>query len=510
MSEISLPRVSLSLLATPSEQSIGSRRDLLIGVVPPSVTSSGYFQNVHRMTVGQLKNQFGSGELAERILAYLDTSKGVVPFDVISVSTTGTGFAKADIEFMGAATSAGTLIVKAADASRAAEVPVVVGDTAAGVAAAVAAALESKFRGSLVGAVATADKVTITAKDVGIGPNAYAIAIEGSAPGIVATLTGWAGGAAVAYPVGLLDVIGETRYTGISWPESWYANRSDVVSLLTARFNAAVGVADGVAFIGKHASFANASTAAQANDTHVLVLVGNNVASTGTHIGPAVIYPSDMLAVRLMAARSRRQTTGAQVVDLVVAPAGADATGGPSLASLPLFNTPLPAIPTANPSLTFSGREQRLLRDDGFSLIGVYGGRTIIGEVVTTYKTDTTGNASNTFKFLEYLDTGSVCREYFWSNLKQTFAQSRLTLGALIPGRKMANRASITAELQRIYRNLADLALVQAGRDAEQEFIENTVVAVNLESGSVAIAGPLPIVTQLREINYNLSVTFAV
>jgi hypothetical protein len=111
---------------------------------------------------------------------------------------------------------------------------------------------------------------------------------------------------------------------------------------------------------------------------------------------------------------------------------------------------------------------------------------------------------------LNYVDTGSVCREIIFNTMQSTYAQSRLTEGDLIPQRSMANADSIKTELLRIYRRLADEALTQAGREAESFFSANTTVSVNLAQRSVTISGPLPIVTQFGVATYDLQLAFTV
>ena len=74
----------------------------------------------------------------------------------------------------------------------------------------------------------------------------------------------------------------------------------------------------------------------------------------------------------------------------------------------------------------------------------------------------------------------------------------------------MANAQSIKTELLRIYRSLAELALVQSGREAESLFSANTLVTITLANRTVTISGPLPIVTQLGVVNYALQLEFTV
>jgi len=212
-----------------------------------------------------------------------------------------------------------------------------------------------------------------------------------------------------------------------------------------------------------------------------------------------------------MGIRDKRLSTGAQIADLIVATnAPRDATGGAALASLPYFNSPLRQTPVTGTQNIYTAAEQLELEDDGFTSFGVNvaGNAMIMGPVVTTWTTDAAGNPNDSFHYLNYVDTGSVCREIIFRTLKATFAQSRLTEGDLLPGRAIENAASIKSKLIAIYKVLADVALVQAGDEAVTFFAENTSVEVSLATRTVTINGVLPIVTQLGTINYNLALAF--
>jgi hypothetical protein len=206
-------------------------------------------------------------------------------------------------------------------------------------------------------------------------------------------------------------------------------------------------------------------------------------------------------------------TTGAPIADDIISTSGGlDQFGGPSLASLPYFNTPLRNTPTTSSARLWPSSEQAALEDGGFTTYGVNSAQSamITGPVVTTWLTDGAGNDNVSFHYLNYVDTGSVCREVFYRVLKSSFAQTRLTEGDLIAGRSMANAESIKAELIKIYKTLSTLALTQAGSTAEKYFSDNTSVTVSLADRSATITGPLPIVTQLGTINYSLQLSFTI
>ena len=223
------------------------------------------------------------------------------------------------------------------------------------------------------------------------------------------------------------------------------------------------------------------------------------------------MQPADWVASYFMGVRDKRLSTGAQIASNIVATnAPRDATGGPGLASLPYFNTPMRRMPVTPATYLYSGTEQIELEDAGFTSFGVNraGNFMIMGPAVTTWTTDEAGNPNDSFHYLNYVDTASVCREIFFNVFKSTFAQSRLTEGDLQPGRAIENAASIKSKLLNIYKVLADASLVQAGSDAEAFFTDNTTVEVSLANRLVTINGVLPIVTQLGTINYNLALAF--
>jgi len=188
-----------------------------------------------------------------------------------------------------------------------------------------------------------------------------------------------------------------------------------------------------------------------------------------------------------------------------------DRFGGIALASLPYFNTPVPSLPMPDFGDGWTGEEQEQLKAAGISVYGsnVSATEVILGEFVTTYKTDAASNEDVTFKYLNYVDTSSAIREYFFNNYKATFAQCRLTLGALLPGRAMANPASIEAASTRFYKALADEALVQSGEEAAQFFKENLQIVIDLASGSVGISMVTPIVTQFRQLLATIQIAFS-
>lgn len=516
MSATSNPRINIQLLPAAIVNAFADRRDLLVGVVPTAagVATGVLTQNVEALTLAQKRTLFGTGELFGRVQKWLSSNSGNSPLDVIAVKENGAGTAAtASIALVGTATAAGTLTVCAVDEFQfKVTVQVAIGDTATVVGAALAAALNALVDSPFTAAAVTGT-VTLTADEKGTNGNYYGIKVALAAAGLTQTLTGWAGGATDPVLTTLFDPITSIRYTGISFPEYWQASLSLVKTLLESRFNAANDIIDGVAFHGRSLTYANALSAVAGENSQVIVIGGNNKVTTATQIGPAIVQPADWTLAYFMGVRARRLTPSAPIADFIVSTSGQlDAFGGPALASLPYFNTPLARTSLASPAILYAMSEQKSLEDQGFTTFGVNisNNAMIMGPVTTNWKTDAAGNSNISFHYLEYIDTGSACREIFFRVLRSAYAQSRLTEGDLIPGRSMANAQSIKAKLLEIYRTLSGLALTQAGDAAEKYFSDNTTVTINLATGTATIAGPLPIVTQLRQLDYALQFSFSV
>jgi hypothetical protein len=270
---------------------------------------------------------------------------------------------------------------------------------------------------------------------------------------------------------------------------------------------------DGTIFQGKTAVYADDLAAGALLNSQVIVLMGSALIDLADNKGPAVVRPADWVCCEFAGTRAKRLTPGASIADSIITTSGGlDAFGGPHTASLPYFNTPLKLTPTTPASNQWTGTEQLALEGAGFTTYGVNSAQNamIMGPVVTTWLTDAGGNDNISFSYLNYVDTGSNCREIFYNTLKATYAQSRLTGGDLVAGFSMTNKEAVKAELLRIYRVLAGIALTQAGREAESFFAQNTTVTVDLANRLTTIDGPLPIVTQLGTINYSLQLSFTI
>jgi len=271
-------------------------------------------------------------------------------------------------------------------------------------------------------------------------------------------------------------------------------------------------VMDGVAIVGAVESYANVSALGSAQNSQSVAIVAQEKTTASTRlVGSCMREIPYNHAAMIAGIRALRLTDGASISRFIISRDGSlDRWGGMALASLPYFNTPVPALEPMNVADGFTNTEAANLEAVGVSVIGnnSTGTDVILGSMVTTYKTDVAGNPDTSFKYLNYVDTASAIREYNYNNLRARFGQSRLTEGALIPGRAMANGPLIESYAIGLYKDLADLALVQAGEDAEQYVKDNMTITLDLEDGSVLLTQIVPIVTQLRTIYQTIQVGF--
>ena len=271
---------------------------------------------------------------------------------------------------------------------------------------------------------------------------------------------------------------------------------------------------DGVYITEKIDTLANLKTAAGLLNYRSANLLGNDVVNiAASHVGGSLVELPHVVSAQYAAIRALRLEDGTDISRYVISPYGArDSFGGVAISSLPYANTPFYDLSTIDTGLGFSLEEVEELEEVGITVLGDNPANTqvILGNAVTTYKTDIAGNPDLSFKYLNYVDTISSIREYYVNNLKARFADSRLAAGDLVQGRSMANEQSIRAFMIGIFTTLSetDYVLTQAGEAARNYFINNLVVSLDLSLGKVTISMKCPIVTQLREIVATLQLSF--
>lgn len=527
------PKVTVNKLPAAIPAGIADQKILVVGQMLSAggADPSTLIEGVSKSNVDEL---FGAGSfLQETLNSIFDIfeksgSLNVPSVDVIPLSdaaggTAATGsIAVAEVGgSTGAVDKTGTIKVIVGSKNKyTLEVDITEGDTFSEIAQAIAAAINAKTDLCVTASESTGT-VTLTCRHKGTIGNAINIRIEGllkSGSDYVFgnagfTITGFASGATDPTLPTLSTLIGDNRYQTIVHPVQ-YGTSFSVANLLDGRFNSDNAILDGVAIVKKNDTLANHKTALGALNSQSLVYICDKTVTGGTHKGSAMCEFDFSVSARVAALRALRLTDGANISRFTIASSRGvlDAEGGAHIASLPYFNTPVEGVSPIDTGVGFTQAEIEELFDVGGTVLGnnVSGNVIIMGEFVTTYKTNSSGADDETWRFLNSVDTMSVSAELIFNNLKSDFAQTRLTEGRLIANHSMANATSIKAQMKKYYLDLADLALTPYGDDAVLYFLEHLTVSINLLTGKATISSDLPIVTQLREILANLRTEFSI
>lgn len=510
--QILQPSVSITLANADATVLPGPQKVLMVGqkTAAGSATSGTLVTNI--ASTGAPENAlFGQDSMLSAMIRAFKKVNGIVQLDVIPLDDAGGGVPRVvDFTVVGPSTAAGTITVTTgSEVNHKFEVAIASGDSATVIAgniiSAVNADLNVPFTASNV-----AGAVTLTAVNDGTVANDLGVEVVVDAAGVsVASVTETTAGATDPTLTGVLDVATD-RYQGIVWP---YADETVLAAYLLPRRNASNKILDGVGFITIQDSFSGAMTTLSALNNQDLVFFVDKTESETLYLGPAQNEASYVKSAIFAGIRALRLTTDASISQFLTSSASLDQFGGPALASLPYFNTPLDDLPTIKAGRGWTDTEIEGIFTDGGSVMGVNAAGTgaLVGEVVTTYKTDTASNPDPTFQFLNFVDTASNVREYFFNNYKARFAQTRLTEGSVTRGRDMANATVIRAFSEKLYQDLAgsDFVLVQDGEAAIVFFKDNFTITLDLATGKATITMLVPIVTQLRSIIATIKIAFS-
>ena len=503
--KISLPRVTYTNVPAQVAISNAPQRVLMVGYQATTNAADGTLvenisnDNSHR-------NQFGNSMLTQMIDAYKEMN-GETAIDVIPLAPpSGAGSAEKvyRLTVAGTATDTGEIEINPETLRTRVRVSVTKDMTAAQVAAAINTQFGiSASRSLLTSTVDGTDDtlVNLTAATAGAFTDKIGIKLSVDVPGITVTLSSPASGTGTTDLTGVLDVIGSQRYQTIVWP--FPDDTDEVVNLLTTRWNVSNDVLDGVVFSCDQDTLANHLTYLATTNDLVYTYLANGLVDETNRKGGDILSNPWVISSTVCAIRALRLTEDALLTLFLTTIAAKDQFGGPALASLPYFNTLLPFMKPMEKSIGFTDTEVLQLNEAGGMVIGNNQSQTnvIIGEAITTYKTDPAGNPDPTYHFLNSVDQASVAREYFYNNTKKRFAQSRLTNGAVKNGRDMANVQVIRSFLIGLYADLAsdDYVIVQDGPDYVQFFKDNLNVELDLVEGKVTVSAKLCYMSQARQ-----------
>lgn len=508
---VSQPEVTANLISANLLVANTAQKVLLVGqkTSSGSVISGSLTENIQNdLSENAL---FGPNSMAAEMVRNFKAINKQVRLDAIALDDGAGAAAVGTVAFTGTATETGTITVNIASATNYSfEVAITSGDAATAIGAALETLVNAGANTPVV-AVNTTGSVALTAVNLGTYGNNFGLSIEGEVAGVSVVLTAFASGATDPTLTGVFDVVGDTRYQHIIWP--YEDALTELTGFLDPRFNVSNNVLDGVGFTASVGTLTTELALANAENSQSLVIFSDQTETETTLTGPSIQEIPIMTAVQFVAISSLRLTGGANVSQFVISRNGAlDSFGGAALASKPYFNTPFSLLPTIRTGLGWTDTQAEQLKTAGASRLGNNrpGNLIISDEQVTTYKTDTAGNPDQTFKFLNFVFTSSNIREFYVNNYRARFAQSRLTEGALIAGRDMANKELIEAFSTQLYVELSgvDFVLTQAGEASLVFFNDNLIVTLDLSTGLVTIIMEVLIVTQLREIRATIQIQF--
>ncbi len=515
MTTINQPRINVNIVPSSQAAENTAQKILFIGqkVAAGSATAGALVENIGNG--GAEDALFGRDSMLATLIRAMKVRNQQVQVDVIALDDNGSGVdATSTITVVGTATEAGTLtVITGSERNHKFTIAVADTDTATVVAAAIVAAVNADLDVP-VDAANVAGVVTFTAINAGTYGNSIPIEVRGEVAGISGTaVVGMASGATDPVLTTVFDPVADKRYQAVVWP---YPNDTVVLrAFLDPRFNADGVVLDGVGFTALNDTLSNLSALATPLNSQSLVIFGGQQETETNYSGGDIVEIAMVKAAVLAGFRGLRlDTDGFNIADLVITTNGPlDSFGGPALASKPYFNTPFADLFPIKTGRGFDATEIETLKDDGVSLLGnnIAANGIITGEVVTTYKTDVAGNPDVTFTLLNFVDTASQAREYFFNNYRKRFAQSRLTEGDTVKGRDMANAQTVRSFSKRLYQDLSgvDFVLLESGETALIFFNTNLVITIDKASGKVTIQMTVPIVTQLREIAATMKIAFS-
>lgn len=513
MTIVSQPKVSVNIVNASVAVENTAQKVLFVGqkVAAGTATSGALVENI--ANDNSEDTLFGANSMIAGMIRAAKKENKVTIMDAISLDdASGTAATGTIVLASGPTTEAGTLeVIIGSEKNHKYSIAVASGDAITAIGDLIEAAILDDLDCPAT-AANVAGTITMTADNDGTLGNDIGISISGNIAGITHSVTAMTGGATDPTLTNVFDVIGENRYQTIIWP--YDSDTSVLRTFLDARFNVDNRVQDGIGITASRDSLSNLNTLLSALNSQSLTYLSDKTESETSYKGAAMMELSPVKSSAFGAIRALRLTDGASISQYVIATNGpSDSFGGPALASKPYFNTTMPNMPLIGTGRGWNDTEIAQLRDNGGSVLGnnSAGNTSIAGRVVTTYKTDSAGNPDISFKYMNYVDTASNAREYFFSNLKSRFAQSRLTEGDVIRGRDMANDLTIKVYCEKLYQDLSgpDFVLVQAGETAFKFFKDNITVTLDLSAGKATINMTALLVTQLDEILATFKIAFS-
>jgi len=493
------PKVTANILSADTGIKLNAHKVLVIGQKLASGSAiSGALQS-DIITQTQINTLFGrKSHIAKKlraILKNLSISRIKPQIDAIALTDNGTTKASGTFTFTNNATENGSLVFYI-DSKLNGEytVSVVNGDTPTVLAGKLVALVNADTNANYT-ASNNAGTVTITAENAGTNGNQIRLAFEGSVAGVTVVKSGnyLANGATDPVLTGLFDVIDGIAYQTIDYPSTY--SLATLYNFTEARFNVDNEILYSHGFTFKVDIYSNLNTLLDGLNYKTLT-VGFDKINGGVFENP------DVINSQFCAYRALQFTQGANVSS--INQGNGETQGGIRYASIPYFNIPFINLPTIPQGETFAKEEiAELIKSGGYTFENNNANTTLLlREVPTTYKTNQLGDADPTFKFLNYVDTLTIVREYFFNGIKQKYPRHTITTAEQAPSNVKAfvTKKSFIATLGQFYDDLVAFGLLQGGRKKEFLIKVGDALQFDLLNGKITTSVIAPITTQLREV----------
>jgi phage tail sheath gpL-like len=457
---------------------------------------------------------FGADSMVATAIRKFRADNEVSQIDVIPLADNGSAVkATGSYVFAGTATASGTIEVYVGNDERKYELAVAIGDTATVLGDALVTALTADTK-ALVTGVNTTGSVALTAVNGGTIGNYIGIKYVNEVAGITSTLTAMTSGSLDPALTGVTALLTE-RTDIVTHIDYAY---STLVTDLDGKFNAENIAMDGRCLITGVDTKSNLVIIGDAENSQSLVIIVDKPVAKDTKKGGAIFAMPYEITSAFQSVRTLRLEKDQPLTGYITTTASRDQFGGTHMNSSPLFNCKmnLPVIPSGE---GFTESEIDDLHDSGLSVLGNNRASNLLisGAILTTYKTNVSGQADATYKFLNYVDTSTASREYILNALGIDYAQSRLTLGEAVGGYDIATLGGVGADMLKYMAVLAGrgYVLIQSGVMEDGRTVESVIdkklkVEFNIIEGRIYIESILPIITQVRSIVAPLSIVFNV
>lgn len=501
--------------ATPEDHSI-----LLIGgQVSGTAVTGALTENL--LTDADFNNAYGiTSQLAKTgraLLKILSLSRTRPKVAAIGLADNGSGVdATGTVVFSGTATAAGTITIFIDNTDDGKyEVVVASGDTPTVIGDTLVAAIVANTK-SVVTAANVTGTVTLTAVNAGTQGNTIGLKRSGTVTSVTTTIAAkLASGATDPVLTTLFDPIVDKRYQTIVYPAEW--GISTLTAFTEPRFNTDNQILDGVGIVSETDTDSNLNTTLDALNERTLVHLPNKLVDDADHRGGAIFESPIVIAAEQAAYRGLRLTVGSNISSFSQ---NSISRGGFYMGAVPYHNTPFANLPVIETSRGFTEVEiTELISSGGTVLVNNPGNLSIISRSTrTTYKTDDLSQADNTFKFLNFIDTLSIVREFIFTNFKFVDGvQHSLTTSDQVISAVTLNPEKIVGIFVGYYNTLSGIGgdkrytLLRAGGAEQAAFklaVEDSLV-IALGTGKITITDLIAdILSQVRELDIDIIPTF--